>query len=95
MTIGYADGYPRQLSGRAEVLIRGQRAKVLGRICMDQLMIDVTDIPDAREGDVVTLFGRNGGEEITADEIAEKIGTIGYEIVCGISPRVPRVAVDD
>ena len=95
VTIGYADGYPRQLSGRAEVLIRGQRAKVLGRICMDQLMIDVTDIPDAREGDVVTLFGRNGGEEITADEIAEKIGTIGYEIVCGISPRVPRVAVDD
>lgn len=93
VTIGYADGYPRLLSNRAEVLIRGRRAPVVGRVCMDQLMIDVTDIPDAAEGDVVTLFGTDGGEKITADDLAEIIGTIGYEIVCGISPRVPRVEV--
>lgn len=95
VTIGYADGYPRLLSGRAEVLIKGRRAKVVGRVCMDQLMIDVTDIPNVREGDVVTLFGRDGDQEITADELAAQIGTIGYEIVCGISPRVPRVLVKD
>lgn len=94
VTIGYADGYPRLLSGKAEVLIKGRRAKVIGRICMDQLMIDVTDIPDVKEGDVVTLFGRDGEEEITADQLAAQIGTIGYEIVCGISPRVPRVVID-
>lgn len=94
VTIGYADGYPRLLSGKAEVLIKGRRAKVIGRVCMDQLMIDVTDIPDVKEGDVVTLFGRDGEEEITADQLAAQIGTIGYEIVCGISPRVPRVVID-
>ena len=93
VTIGYADGYPRLLSGKAEVLIKGRRAKVIGRICMDQLMIDVTDIDGVREGDVVTLFGTDGGDRITADELAGMIGTIGYEIVCGISPRVPRVIV--
>lgn len=93
VTIGYADGYPRLLSGKAEVLIKGRRAKVLGRICMDQLMIDVTDIEGVREGDVVTLFGTDGDDRITADELATMIGTIGYEIVCGISPRVPRVIV--
>ena len=94
VTIGYADGYPRLLSGKAEVLIKGRRAKVIGRVCMDQLMIDVTNIPDVKEGDVVTLFGRDGEEEITADQLAAQIGTIGYEIVCGISPRVPRVVID-
>ncbi len=94
VTIGYADGYPRLLSDKAEVLIRGRRAPVVGRVCMDQLMIDVTDIEGVREGDVVTLFGTDGDEQITADELAEKIGTIGYEIVCGISPRVPRVCID-
>lgn len=91
VTIGYADGYPRLLSGKAEVLIKGRRAKVIGRVCMDQLMIDVTDIDGVAEGDTVTLFGTDGGEQITADELAQKIGTIGYEIVCGISPRVARV----
>ena len=93
VTIGYADGYPRLLSGKAEVLIKGRRAKVIGRICMDQLMIDVTNIEGVREGDVVTLFGTDGDDRITADELAGMIGTIGYEIVCGISPRVPRVIV--
>lgn len=94
VTIGYADGYPRLLSNKAEVLIKGRRAKVIGRVCMDQLMIDVTDIRGVNAGDVVTLFGRDGGEEISADELAAQIGTIGYEIVCGISPRVPRVVID-
>lgn len=93
VTIGYADGYPRLLSGKAEVLIKGHRAKVVGRICMDQLMIDVTDIPNVRPQDVVTLFGRDGNEEITADDLADLIGTIGYEIVCGLSPRVPRITI--
>ena len=91
VTIGYADGYPRQLSQKADVLIRGKRAPVLGRVCMDMLMADVTDIPGAEVGDTVTLFGTDGGETITADELAEKIGTIGYEIVCGISRRVELI----
>ncbi len=91
VTAGYADGYPRQLSGRGEVLIRGKRAPILGRVCMDQMMIDVTGVEGVSVGDTVTLFGRDGGEEITADGLAEIIGTIGYEIVCGISPRVPRI----
>lgn len=93
VTIGYADGYPRLLSGKAEVLIKGRRVPIIGRVCMDQLMIDVTDVPGVREGDVVTLFGTDGDEQITADQLAELIGTIGYEIVCGISPRVPRIPV--
>ncbi len=88
---GYADGYPRLLSGRSEVLVKGRRAKVIGRICMDQMMIDVTDIPGVKMGDICTLIGRDGGETVTADEIAEICGTIGYEIVSGISSRVPRV----
>ena len=94
VTIGYADGYPRLLSGKAEVLVKGKRAPIIGRVCMDQMMIDVTDIEGVREGDVVTLFGTDGDEKITADDLAGMIGTIGYEIVCGISPRVPRVAID-
>lgn len=94
VTIGYADGYPRLLSGKAEVLIRGKRAPIIGRVCMDQLMIDVTDIDGVAVGDVVTLFGTDGDEIITADSLAELIGTIGYEIICGISPRVPRITVE-
>ena len=88
---GYADGYPRILSGRNEVLIHGKRAKGVGRVCMDQMMADVTDIEGVSVGDQVTLIGRDGSEEITADDIAQLSGTIGYEIVCGISGRVPRV----
>ncbi|MBQ8623229.1 MAG: alanine racemase [Oscillospiraceae bacterium] len=94
VTIGYADGYSRLLSGRASVLIKGELAPVVGRVCMDQLMIDVTEIDGVCEGDVVTLIGRDGGREITADELASLCGTIGYEIVCGISPRVPRIFED-
>ncbi len=91
VTIGYADGYPRLLSGKASVLIKGKRVPVIGRVCMDQLMIDVTNVEDVCEGDEVTLIGRDGEDEITADELAALYGTIGYEMVCGISPRVPRV----
>ena len=88
---GYADGVPRLLSGRGEVIIRGMKAPIVGRICMDQFMVDVTHIPGICAGDVVTIFGTDGTETVTADEVAEKAGTIGYELVCGISPRVPRV----
>lgn len=94
VTIGYADGYSRLLSGKASVLIKGEAAPIVGRICMDQLMIDVSDIAGVCEGDVVTLIGRDGDKEITADELASMYGTIGYEIVCGISPRVPRIFVE-
>lgn len=89
--VGYGDGYPRLLSNKGTVLIRGHRASIVGRVCMDQLMVDVTDIADAREGDVVTLMGRDGKEEITADELAKLTGTISYEIICGFGARVPRV----
>lgn len=90
--VGYADGYPRLLSpGGAQVLIRGKRCPILGRICMDQLMADVTEVPQVQTGDVVTLIGRDGDEEITADELARCEGTINYEVVCALSRRVPRV----
>lgn len=92
VSIGYADGYPRLLSNKASVLLHGKRVPIVGRICMDQLMIDVTDVENVCEGDIVTLMGRDGNEEITADEIASYAKTIGYEIVCGISPRVPRIS---
>lgn len=88
---GYADGYPRLLSGKNEVLVNGKRAKGVGRICMDQMMIDITGIDGVSVGDEVTLFGRDGNEIITADDLAEIYGTIGYELVCGINKRVPRI----
>ncbi len=94
VTVGYADGYSRLLSGKADVLVKGKRCKVIGRICMDQLILDVTDVPDVKEGDIVTLIGKDGKEEITADELASLYDTIGYEVVCGISKRVPRIYVD-
>ena len=86
---GYADGYRRDLSNRGYVLIGGKRAPVVGRVCMDQMMVDVTDIP-CRMGDEAILIGKSGNEVISADGMAEMIGTIGYEIICGISKRVPR-----
>ncbi len=90
--VGYADGYPRALGpGGAVVLIRGRRCPVLGRICMDQLMADVSGVEGAAMGDRVTLIGRDGGEEITAGEVAGWEGTINYEVVCALSKRVPRV----
>lgn len=91
--IGYADGYPRALSNKGTVIIHGHRAPVIGRVCMDMLMIDVTDVPEVAVGDVVTLFGADGGETVTADEVAAAAGTIGYELICGISKRMPRVYI--
>ena len=88
--VGYADGYPRRLSGGLGVMnIHGHAAPVVGRVCMDQTMLDVTDIPDVKMGDEVTVFGPGGGD--TADTIAAKTQTINYEIVCGLARRVPRV----
>lgn len=91
--IGYADGVPRPLSNRITVLIRGQRVSQIGSITMDQLMIDVSQVPDVEIGDVVTLLGREGEEEISVETWADLLGTISYEIVCGFKPRLPRVSV--
>lgn len=88
---GYADGYPRLLSNKGYVLINGRKAPIVGQVCMDQMMVDVTDIPDVRFESEVVLIGESGGEVITADNLANMIGTIGYEIVCGINKRVDRV----
>jgi len=93
VTIGYADGYSRLLSGKADVLVHGKRCPIIGRVCMDQLMLDVSTIDNAAPGDVVTLIGTDGNETITADELAALYGTIGYEVVCGISKRVPRIYI--
>ena len=93
--IGYGDGYRRSLSGKGAVLIRGQRAPILGRVCMDQCMVDVTEIPGAAEGDEVVLLGSQGEERIDADEIAEWAGTISYEVLLSFSSRVPRVYVNE
>ena len=87
---GYGDGYHRAAGPGAEVLIHGKRAKVTGRICMDQMMADVTDIPDVKPGDVVTLMGHDGAECITAEDIASWAGTISYEVLLAATSRVPR-----
>ncbi len=89
--IGYADGYPRALSNIGQVLVNGRRANIVGRICMDQCVIDISDIPNVHEGSIVTVIGRDGKETITAEEIADKLGSINYEITCLIGKRVPRV----
>lgn len=89
--VGYADGYRRSLSGKFYVLIRGRKAPILGRICMDQMMVDVTDIPGVTEGDRVTLVGTDGEETITMEQIAAAADSFNYEFVCGISRRVPRI----
>ena len=88
--VGYADGYRRSLSNSFYVLIGGKRAPILGRVCMDQLMVDVTDIPGVQVNDPVTLVGRDGDEVITMEQAAEAAGSFNYEFVCGISRRVPR-----
>ena len=95
VSAGYADGVSRLLSNRGQVLIRGVRCPIIGRVCMDQFMIDVTGVPEAQVGDRVTIFGRDGDDEITADDVADLIGSIGYEVTCLITPRVPRVYVED
>jgi alanine racemase len=92
LAVGYADGYRRHLTGRgAEVLIRGRRCALLGRVTMDQIVVDVSELPDARAGEEVVLLGCQGGEEILARELAEKAGTIAWDIFTGIGRRVHRV----
>jgi Alr-MurF fusion protein len=88
--VGYGDGFRRSPRGWGEVLVRGRRAPVVGAVCMDMAMLDVTDVPGAKEGDEVVLIGRQGDEEITADDVADRLGTINYEVVTQILPRVPR-----
>lgn len=90
VTCGYGDGYHRSAGGKAEVLIRGKRARILGRICMDQMMADVTEIPEAREEDPVTLMGEDGQERITAEDLARWSGTISYEVLLSCGGRVER-----
>lgn len=90
--LGYADGYSRLLSGRAEVICRGQRAPVIGRVCMDQLMFDASCLrQQVEQGDLVTLIGRGGEQFISVDELAGRMGTVNYEITCMLSARVPRI----
>ncbi len=89
--VGYADGYPRQVSNKSRVLINGEYAPVIGNVCMDQMMVDVTDIKNVSVGDDVILVGRQGNNEVTFEEIAALAGTINYEIICGIGKRVPRI----
>ena len=93
LPVGYADGFSRLLSNRGEVLIRGRRAPVIGIVCMDMIMVDVTDVGGVREGEDVILLGRQGGESLLADEWAACLGTITYEVLCNISKRVPRAYV--
>lgn len=88
---GYADGYSRLLSNKGWVLINGCKAPIVGRVCMDQMMVDVTNIPNVHMGEQVTLIGKDGNEIITADDLANLYGTIGYEVVCGINKRVDRI----
>lgn len=94
LTIGYADGLSRSFSNNISFLLHGQRVPVVGRICMDMCMVDVTDVPQAKVGDVVTVFGTNGGQSIAIEELSDKLGTIPYEILCGINKRIPRIYLD-
>ena len=93
--VGYADGYPRQLSNKGWVLIHGKKAPILGRVCMDQFMADVTEIDNVKKGDEVTLLGRDGDEFISIEEMGDLCGRFSYEFACDISPRVPRVYLKD
>ncbi|WP_413172756.1 alanine racemase [Anabaena azotica] len=91
--IGYADGVPRSLSNQMQVLLRGQRVQQIGTITMDQIMLDVSSIPDLQEGEIVTLLGEQGQEQISADDWANQLNTISWEILCGFKHRLPRVAI--
>lgn len=93
--VGYADGYPRSLSNKGWVLIHGKKAPILGRVCMDQFMVDITKIPDAKAGDEVTLIGKDGKEFISIEKFGDLSGRFSYEFVCDISKRVPRVYIKD
>ena len=94
LPIGYADGYPRHLSNKGVVLVNGKRAPIVGNICMDQCVIDITGV-DANEGDIATLMGRDGVEYISADELATNAGTIPNELFCLFSDRVRRVYIEE
>ena len=89
--VGYGDGYARGLSNKGWVLIKGQKAPICGRVCMDQCMVDVTDIPGVKIGDTVTLLGKDADEEITMEQLGELSGRFNYEFACLITPRVPRI----
>jgi alanine racemase len=95
ISAGYADGYSRSYSNRGYVLIRGRKAPILGRVCMDQCVVDVTDIPGVAMGDTVTLAGTDGGETISFDDLAALSGTINYELVCLVGKRVDRIFLKD
>ena len=90
---GYADGYNRKLSNKGYILIHGKKAHIVGRICMDQFMVDVTNIPEAREYDEVVLIGKSGSKTLSADDMAQITGSIGYEVVCDVGKRIPRIYV--
>ena len=89
--IGYGDGYPRALSNKGSILIHGKKAPILGRICMDQTMVDISDIPEAKEGDEVVVIGKNGDNELSAEEVSELAGSFNYELLCDLGKRIPRV----
>jgi alanine racemase len=91
--LGYADGYPWALSGRGEALVRGRRVPLRGRVCMDQIVLDVTDLPPVEPGEEAVFLGRQGGEEITVQELADRAGTLSYEILTRLAARLPRVPV--
>ena len=93
--VGYGDGYPRRLSNCGRVLIHGKGVPIIGRICMDQFMVDVTELPEVKQGDTVTLLGRDGAEEITAEELGALSGSFHYEVVCDVGKRIPRVYYKD
>lgn len=93
VSVGYADGYSRRLSNKGKVLIKGKIARVVGNVCMDHIMVDVTGI-DVKAGDIVTLFGCDGQNVMSADDVADVIGTIGYEVMCNVSKRVPRLYIN-
>jgi len=93
VAIGYGDGLPRALGNRGEGLVRGRRVPIVGRISMDMTVVDISAVPDAEPGDVVTLIGRDGACEITVDDVAALAGTISYEILTGLTPRLPRVSL--
>ncbi|MBQ9278884.1 MAG: alanine racemase [Lachnospiraceae bacterium] len=95
VTVGYADGYPRAQSGRGRVIIHGKYAPILGRVCMDQIMVDVTDIPEAKLRDEVILIGSSEDACITVEEVAEPAASFNYELVCNIARRVPRVYYEE
>lgn len=95
IAIGYADGFSRILSGKAQVIINGHIAKVVGNICMDQCMVDVTDIPDIKIGDEVIIFGSDGNNTITVESVAQLLGTINYEVVCSVGKRIPRAYIQN